>query len=57
MIVSLTCALITASVLSLFFRSTQGVGIICVSALAFLYPISTMTVVAIGIAVYFRRKP
>ena len=57
MIVSLTCALITASILSLFFRSTQGIGIICVSALAFLYPLPTMIVVAIGIAIYFRRKP
>ena len=60
MIVSLTCALITASVLSLFFRSTQGIGIICITILTFLYPIPVMALVAVGITlylIYFRRRP
>jgi len=53
MILSLTCALVTAAVLSMFFRSTQGIGIICITVLAFLYPIPVMALAAIGIAVYF----
>jgi hypothetical protein len=60
MIISLTCALVTAAVLSMFFRATQGIGIICITILTFLYPIPAMIVVAIGIAVYFiylRRHP
>lgn len=60
MITSLTCALITASILSMFFRSTQGIGIICITVLTFLYPIPIMAVVAVGIAlylIYFKRKP
>jgi len=56
MITSLTCALVTASVLSLFFRSTQGIGVLCVTALTFLYPIPAMILVALGIVVYFFRK-
>jgi len=53
MILSLTCALVTAAVLSMFFRSTQGIGIICITVLTFLYPIPVMVLAAIGIAVYF----
>nr|WP_321464594.1 hypothetical protein [uncultured Desulfobulbus sp.] len=56
MIVSLTCALITAAVLSMFFRSTQGIGIICITVLTFLYPIPAMVLVAVGIAIYFYSK-
>ncbi|ADW17193.1 hypothetical protein Despr_1021 [Desulfobulbus propionicus DSM 2032] len=56
MILSLTCALITAAVLSMFFRSTQGIGIICITVLAFLYPIPVMVLATIGIAVYFYWK-
>jgi len=53
MILSLTCALVTAAVLSMFFRSTQGIGIICITVLTFLYPIPVMALAVIGIAVYF----
>jgi len=53
MILSLTCALVTAAVLSMFFRSTQGIGIICITVLTFLYPIPVMVLAVIGIAVYF----
>jgi len=52
MILSLTCALVTAAVLSMFFRSTQGIGIICITVLTFLYPIPVMALAVIGIAVY-----
>jgi hypothetical protein len=52
----MTCALITAAVLSLLFRSTQGIGIICVTVLTFLYPITVMILVVIGIAIYFYWK-
>jgi hypothetical protein len=52
MIISLTCALVTAAVLSMMFRSTRGIGIICVTVLTFLYPIPVMILVAIGIAAY-----
>lgn len=55
MIFSLTCALITASIMSLFFRSTQGIGIICITVLTFLYPIPVMVVAAVGIAIYLRK--
>jgi len=53
MILSMTCALVTAAVLSMFFRSTQGIGIICITVLTFLYPIPVMVLAVIGIAVYF----
>jgi len=53
MILSLTCALVTAAVLSMFFRSTQGIGIICITVLTFLYPIPVMALAVIGIAAYF----
>jgi hypothetical protein len=56
MIISLTCALIIAAVLSLFFRSTQGIGIICITVLTFLYPIPAMILVALGIIIYFYWK-
>lgn len=52
MITSLTCALVTAAVLSMLFRSTRGIGIICVTVLTFLYPIPSMTLAALGLGVY-----
>lgn len=52
MITSLTCALVTASVLSMMFRSTRAIGIICVTVLTFLYPIPTMTLAALGLGIY-----
>ena len=38
MIISITCALVTASLLSMLFRSTRSIGILCVSALSYMYP-------------------
>lgn len=52
MITSLTCALVTAAVLSMMFRSTRAIGIICVTVLTFLYPIPSMTLAALGLGVY-----
>lgn len=56
MITSLTCALATAAVLSLLFRSTQSIGIICVTVLTFLYPIPLISLVVIGLAIYFYHR-
>lgn len=56
MIISITCALVTASVLSLLFNSTRSVGVLCVSALAFLYPYVVLPLVIIGLAIYLLYK-
>lgn len=56
MIISITCALVTASVLSLLFNSTRSVGILCVSALSYLYPYVVLPLVIIGLAIYLLNK-
>lgn len=55
--IALTCALVTAGILSMFFANTRCIGIICITVLCFLYPIPVISsLVAAGIFYYFKTS-
>lgn len=54
--IALTCALITAAVLSMCFPQTRSIGIICVTVLCFLYPIPVISVLILGGIVYYLKN-
>lgn len=48
--------LIAVSVLGLMFSSTRWMGIAAVALLTFRYPVPTLAVLAIGLAVFFYQR-
>jgi len=52
----LIAALITGGTLAMLFSNTRTVGILCVAALTFLFPIPMLIVVLFGIGTYLYRK-
>ena len=54
--IELTSALITGSILSMLFPTTRTIGIICVAALTFLFPIPMVIVVIFGVGCFLYSK-
>jgi len=52
----LIAALITGATLSMLFSNTRTVGILCVAALTFLFPIPMLIVVLLGVGFYLYQK-
>jgi len=52
----LIAALITGATLAMLFPNTRTVGILCVAALTFLFPIPMLIVVLLGVGTYLYRK-
>ena len=52
----LIAALITGATLAMLFSNTRTVGILCVAALTFLFPIPMLVVVMIGVGTYLYKK-
>lgn len=50
---AIASALAAAAVLGLVFESTRWIGIVCAGLLIYVFPISTLTILAIAGAVYF----
>jgi len=56
MIEQLIAALITGATLAMLFSNTRTVGILCVAALTFLFPIPMLIAVSFGVGTYFYKK-
>lgn len=54
--VALTCALTTAAVLSMCFPQTRSIGIVCVTALCFMYPIPVSLILIGGGIIYYVKR-
>jgi len=52
----LIAALITGAILAMLFPNTRTVGILCVAALTFLFPIPMLIAVSLGVGTYLYRK-
>ena len=50
---SLVLALLVAAAVSFAFRSTRPLGVLCTALLAFLSPVMTLAVLAVGLVVIF----
>jgi hypothetical protein len=52
-VLSLVFALLVAAAVSFAFRSTRPLGVLCTALLAFLSPVMTLAVLAVGLVVIF----
>ena len=52
----LVAALTTGATLAMLFPNTRAVGILCVAALTFLFPIPMLIIVLFGVGCYLYKK-